>query len=198
MAAVTAGIPLNLMQKWLDHAQLSTTTVYANARRSGGKGHRSADVRVTSVPGADIPRPAAAVWLDRVKVGHRHLLREPACVRDIGLARCTIWLLVEVIEASAAQLISDSRLVRRGLGERRASELRLRTFYQRVSKLRLSERLPNPAFQRVTLPVRYDRNTPENSASSIELHGLFQLKRPVLGHGAQTFRCLDLPNRAFL
>jgi integrase/recombinase XerD len=29
--AVTAGIPLNLVQKWLGHAQLSTTAVYANA-----------------------------------------------------------------------------------------------------------------------------------------------------------------------
>jgi hypothetical protein len=32
VAAVTAGIPLNLVQKWLGrHAQLSTTAVYANA-----------------------------------------------------------------------------------------------------------------------------------------------------------------------
>jgi integrase/recombinase XerD len=31
VAAATAGIPLNLVQKWLGHAQLSTTAVYANA-----------------------------------------------------------------------------------------------------------------------------------------------------------------------
>jgi integrase/recombinase XerD len=31
VAAVTAGVPLNLVQKWLCHAQLSTTAVYANA-----------------------------------------------------------------------------------------------------------------------------------------------------------------------
>jgi integrase/recombinase XerD len=31
VAAVTAGIPLNLVQKWLGHAQLSTTAFYANA-----------------------------------------------------------------------------------------------------------------------------------------------------------------------
>jgi len=31
VAAVTAGIPLNLVQKWLGHAQLSTTAIYANA-----------------------------------------------------------------------------------------------------------------------------------------------------------------------
>ncbi len=31
VAAVTAGIPLNLVQKWLGHAQLSTTAVYASA-----------------------------------------------------------------------------------------------------------------------------------------------------------------------
>jgi integrase/recombinase XerD len=31
VAAVAAGIPLNLVQKWLGHAQLSTTAVYANA-----------------------------------------------------------------------------------------------------------------------------------------------------------------------
>jgi integrase/recombinase XerD len=29
--ANAVGIPLNLVQKWLGHAQLSTTTVYANA-----------------------------------------------------------------------------------------------------------------------------------------------------------------------
>jgi integrase/recombinase XerD len=31
MAAVSAGIPLNLEQNWLGHAQLSTTAVYSNA-----------------------------------------------------------------------------------------------------------------------------------------------------------------------
>jgi site-specific recombinase XerD len=30
VAAVTAGIPLNLAQKWLGHAQLSTMAIYAN------------------------------------------------------------------------------------------------------------------------------------------------------------------------
>jgi len=28
---VAAGIPLNLVQKWLGHAQLSTTAIYADA-----------------------------------------------------------------------------------------------------------------------------------------------------------------------
>jgi integrase len=31
VAAVSAGIPLNLVQKWLGHAQHSTTAIYANA-----------------------------------------------------------------------------------------------------------------------------------------------------------------------
>ena len=31
VAAVTAGIPLNLVQKWLGHAQLTTTAIYAEA-----------------------------------------------------------------------------------------------------------------------------------------------------------------------
>ena len=31
VAAVTAGIPLNLVQKWLGHAQLTTTAIYADA-----------------------------------------------------------------------------------------------------------------------------------------------------------------------
>lgn len=31
VAAVTTGIPLNMVQKWLGHAQLSTTAVYADA-----------------------------------------------------------------------------------------------------------------------------------------------------------------------
>lgn len=31
MAAVSAGIPFNLVQKWLDHAQLTTTAIYADA-----------------------------------------------------------------------------------------------------------------------------------------------------------------------
>jgi len=31
VAAVSAGIPLSLVQKWLGHTQLSTTAIYANA-----------------------------------------------------------------------------------------------------------------------------------------------------------------------
>ena len=31
VAAVTTGIPLNMVQKWLGHAQLSTTAIYADA-----------------------------------------------------------------------------------------------------------------------------------------------------------------------
>lgn len=31
VAAVSAGIPLNLVQRWLGHAQLTTTAIYANA-----------------------------------------------------------------------------------------------------------------------------------------------------------------------
>ena len=31
VAAVSAGIPLNLVQKWLGHTQLSTTAIYADA-----------------------------------------------------------------------------------------------------------------------------------------------------------------------
>ena len=30
VAAVSAGIPLNLVQKWLGHAHLSTTAIYAD------------------------------------------------------------------------------------------------------------------------------------------------------------------------
>jgi integrase len=31
VAAVTSGVPLNLVQRWLGHAQLSTTSIYAQA-----------------------------------------------------------------------------------------------------------------------------------------------------------------------
>jgi integrase/recombinase XerD len=31
VAAVSAGIPLKLVQKWLGHAQLTTTAIYADA-----------------------------------------------------------------------------------------------------------------------------------------------------------------------
>jgi site-specific recombinase XerD len=31
VAAVCAGVPLNLVQRWLGHAQLSTTSIYADA-----------------------------------------------------------------------------------------------------------------------------------------------------------------------
>ena len=37
VAAVTSGVPLNLVQKWLGHAQLSTTAIYADAVGDGGK-----------------------------------------------------------------------------------------------------------------------------------------------------------------
>jgi len=38
VAAVTAGIPLHLVQKWLGHAQLSTTAIYADAVGAEEKG----------------------------------------------------------------------------------------------------------------------------------------------------------------
>lgn len=31
VAAIQAGIPLNLLQRWLGHAQLTTTAIHANA-----------------------------------------------------------------------------------------------------------------------------------------------------------------------
>ena len=31
MACIEKGIPLNLVQRWLGHAQLSTTAIYADA-----------------------------------------------------------------------------------------------------------------------------------------------------------------------
>lgn len=34
IAAVEAGIPLNLLQKWLGHSQLTTTAIYADAQGS--------------------------------------------------------------------------------------------------------------------------------------------------------------------
>ena len=33
VAAVSAGIPLNLVQKWLGHAQLTTTQIYLTPRK---------------------------------------------------------------------------------------------------------------------------------------------------------------------
>ena len=48
VAAVSAGIPLNLVQKWLGHAQLTTTAIYANNCGSRGKGHCPADVGVSA------------------------------------------------------------------------------------------------------------------------------------------------------
>jgi integrase/recombinase XerD len=44
VATVSAGIPLNLVQKWLGHAQLTTTAIYANARRRRGTEYRRQDV----------------------------------------------------------------------------------------------------------------------------------------------------------
>lgn len=41
VAAVTSGVPLNLVQKWLGHAQLSTTAIYADA--VGDEEHAIAD-----------------------------------------------------------------------------------------------------------------------------------------------------------
>ena len=36
VAAITSGIPLNMVQKWLGHAQLSTTAIYADAVGAAG------------------------------------------------------------------------------------------------------------------------------------------------------------------
>jgi hypothetical protein len=50
VAAVTAGIPLNLVQKWLGHAQLSTTAVYANAVGAEEERHRATHVGLSYGP----------------------------------------------------------------------------------------------------------------------------------------------------
>ena len=47
VAAVTADAPLNLVQKWLAHAQLSTTAIYADTV-GAEEGHRQQDVVVVS------------------------------------------------------------------------------------------------------------------------------------------------------
>jgi integrase/recombinase XerD len=39
--AVTSGVPLNMLQKWLGHAQLSTTSIYADAH--GAEAHQLAE-----------------------------------------------------------------------------------------------------------------------------------------------------------
>ena len=44
VAAVSAGIPLNLVQKWLGHAQLTTTAIYADAVGEERAEHRRAHV----------------------------------------------------------------------------------------------------------------------------------------------------------
>jgi integrase len=39
--AITSGVPLNMLQKWLGHAQLSTTSIYADAH--GAEAHQLAE-----------------------------------------------------------------------------------------------------------------------------------------------------------
>jgi site-specific recombinase XerC len=48
VAAVSAGIPLNLVQKWLGHAQLSTTAILCQCGWRRGEGYCSAHVAVRS------------------------------------------------------------------------------------------------------------------------------------------------------
>jgi hypothetical protein len=69
VAVVGAGVPLNLMQRWLDHAQPSTTAIYADAVGE-------VDVKLAAVHAAgdthdlnDVPysfgctQPVCALWL---------------------------------------------------------------------------------------------------------------------------------------
>jgi integrase/recombinase XerD len=47
VTAVSAGIPLNLVQKWLGHAQLTTTAIYADADADAvGEGEQSTAARM--------------------------------------------------------------------------------------------------------------------------------------------------------
>jgi site-specific recombinase XerD len=39
--AITSGVPLNMLQKWRGHAQLSTTSIYADAH--GAEAHQLAE-----------------------------------------------------------------------------------------------------------------------------------------------------------
>ena len=77
VAAVTAGIPLNLVQKWLGHAQLSTTRRLCQCRRRGGEGHRSAHVGLS----AAVPNTQA---------GHGY----HAIVKKLGISRSSVYRLI--------------------------------------------------------------------------------------------------------
>jgi len=47
MAAVSTGIPLNLVQQWLGHALLTTTAIYADAVRADAVGAEEKDIART-------------------------------------------------------------------------------------------------------------------------------------------------------
>ncbi|MFO1255750.1 MAG: site-specific integrase [Sphingomonadaceae bacterium] len=69
VAAIQAGVPLNLVQRWLGHADMSTTAIYANA---SGPEERSIASRMWSQDtdfkvDREAPRPAET---DSVSFGH--------------------------------------------------------------------------------------------------------------------------------
>jgi len=47
--AVSKGIALNMIQKWLGHAQLTTTAILRQCGRGGGAEHRCADVELNTL-----------------------------------------------------------------------------------------------------------------------------------------------------
>jgi integrase/recombinase XerD len=64
VAAVSAGIPLNLVQKWLGHAQLSTTAIYASltAPRPRWTGSvKALEFAVAEDPSVEAPQAAPVI-----------------------------------------------------------------------------------------------------------------------------------------
>lgn len=60
VAAVSAGVPLNLVQRWLGRAQLTTTAIYADAVGTEEKDIARQDVEVSDTPGSGFlakPKP---------------------------------------------------------------------------------------------------------------------------------------------
>ena len=97
-AAVTAGVPLNLVQKWLGHAQLSTTAIYADA------------------VGEEEHAIAARMWRGQARAPPR--ATRTARIRDVHAGPAPTWALLCPVKARAsARVLTNAGLHTAGVGE---------------------------------------------------------------------------------
>ena len=119
VAAVSAGIPLNLVQKWLGHAQLTTTAIYADA-----VGAEERDIAQKDVGAAVASASLQVLGKVLVHLEHGHLvLTEDLPELIVGQDLAAVLRVLQIMRLDVVPNLAHHRAPRQGLRSDYRSQL---------------------------------------------------------------------------